>query len=91
MVERCTFNSLATALVDIPVVTMLTARSLKTSVERCFKTAKEKCSLTGINKVVHNIREKYDFIFLGSNISAHETWDQHFTCSIYISVQCISH
>jgi hypothetical protein len=30
MVEKLTFNSLATALVDIPTVSMPTARSLKT-------------------------------------------------------------
>uniref|UniRef100_A0A674F8L9 Cholesterol transporter ABCA5 n=1 Tax=Salmo trutta TaxID=8032 RepID=A0A674F8L9_SALTR len=45
--------------------------------------ANEKCSPTGINK--HFVCVE----FLGSFISAHETWDQHFTCCIYIFVQCI--
>ena len=26
--------------------------------------------------------------FLGSIVSAHETWDQHFTCCVYVFVQC---
>ena len=47
-----------------------------------------------VNTFVHNILEKEAFCaygtFLGSFISAHETWDQHFTCCIYIFVQCSS-
>jgi hypothetical protein len=35
MVEKWTLNSLATALVDIPTVSMVTAHSLKTSVALC--------------------------------------------------------
>ena len=41
--------------------------------------AKEKCSPTRMFLCV--------WTFLGSFISAHETWDQHFTCSVYIFVQ----
>ena len=44
-----------------------------------------------VNKFVQNILEKQAFCvcwtFLGSFISAHETWDQHFTCCDYIFVQ----
>ena len=38
-----------------------------------------------VNKFVHKKCYAYG-TFLGSFISAHETWDQHFTCCVYI--QC---
>jgi hypothetical protein len=41
-----------------------------------------------VNTFVHNIVEKFDFCahgkFLGSFISAHDVWDQNFTCCVYI-------
>ncbi len=39
MVEKLTFNSQTTALVDIPAVSMSIARSLKTGIVLCDKTA----------------------------------------------------
>ena len=45
-----------------------------------------------VNKFVHNILENQAVCaygtFLGSFISALQTWDQHFTCCVYIFVQC---
>jgi hypothetical protein len=45
-----------------------------------------------INKFVNKILEKYAYgKFLGSFVSAHETWYQHFICCVYIFVQCTIH
>jgi hypothetical protein len=56
--------------------------------------AKEKCSFNrDVNKFVHKIGEKEAFCaygtFLGSFISAHETWDQHFKCCVFIFWFCV--
>ncbi|KAK6327376.1 hypothetical protein J4Q44_G00030210 [Coregonus suidteri] len=43
-----------------------------------------------VNKFVHKILEKLAFVRMENSwnlISAHETWDQHFTCCVYIFVQ----
>ena len=56
--------------------------------------AKEKCSLPGMKTDLCTIWKKSAFCaygtFLVSFVSAHDTWDQHFTCCVYIFVQCIS-
>ncbi len=51
MVEKCTFSSWATALVDIPAVSMPIARSLKTcnicGIVLCDKTAHFRVAFQG--------------------------------------------
>ena len=46
-----------------------------------------------LNTFLHKIWEKSAFCaygtFLRYFISTHKTWDEHFTCCIYIFVQCI--
>jgi hypothetical protein len=41
-----------------------------------------------VNKLDTKFERDKLFVLFESFISAHETWDQHFTCCIYIFVQC---
>jgi hypothetical protein len=42
-----------------------------------------------VKKFVAKLLEKSTYgTFLGSFISARETWDQHFTCCVHVFVQC---
>jgi hypothetical protein len=55
----------------------------------------EMLSSRDINKFVHIIWKKLAFCayghFLGSFISAHETWDKHFTCFVYMCSFVMQH
>jgi hypothetical protein len=78
MVEQLTLNSLPAALVDISAVSMLIAHSLN---------LRHLCHCVVTKHMLFVCMEQlWDYSF-----SADETWDQHFTCCIYISVQCRCH
>ncbi len=80
MVEKLTFNSRATALVDIPAVSMPIARSLKTcdicGIVRCDKTALEWPFIVATCAIIMLSNQHLDMPHLwgGWIISAKEKW-----------------